>query len=595
MFRLTGWMLLFTFSSVLAQEAFKIRGTLPWHNFLCGPTGWNEEDYEHYLDRLAEMDMNFIGFHCYTGGPTVHALYVEPLVKVSYLGETPVATFDRTDVARWGNRSMLLDEFPENARKALGCAPDAQVYGPENSLSASDKEAHYQNARDLFSKVIDMAHARGIRVALGFELGVYPLDIQQLISWQRRRADPTDPIHIRILHNTIDYILESYPDLDYIWLWQHELVQMERVNMSPAFRKEFDEKKGYFEKSGDEKLIYDGVWAAAYIQKAYDYIQRKAPEKQIIIGGWGAEFQINAIFDGLNILLPKDIIFTALNPKQGQEPHTQIMTQIAKDRNVWAVPWLEADYRLWYYIPRIALMKDQVVKAWADQLDGVVALHWRTEETRLNMASFNFYGTNPQSQVSPSELIQKELTDFIGKNAAAAVAPLITELENFETLESLDAEFNLPSPVSPIYWPYESNWCRQKEGYREINRQIIQVLENQVRKSNNKEHTANMQWLSANFETSFLLEQITDVFFQINALKEQWLAGSINHDKDFQKKISEAQALLESVPLEKLEATYASRIRSQGEKGVYCSMVRRIWPMYNDLKDFIDKCKSENN
>ena len=31
--------------SLLAQEKFNIRGVLPWHNFLSGPTGWNLEDY----------------------------------------------------------------------------------------------------------------------------------------------------------------------------------------------------------------------------------------------------------------------------------------------------------------------------------------------------------------------------------------------------------------------------------------------------------------------------------------------------------------------------------------------------------------------
>jgi len=43
--------------------AFAIRGTLPWHNFLSGPTAWNEEDYEWYLDRLEDLGLNFVGLH----------------------------------------------------------------------------------------------------------------------------------------------------------------------------------------------------------------------------------------------------------------------------------------------------------------------------------------------------------------------------------------------------------------------------------------------------------------------------------------------------------------------------------------------------
>jgi len=35
---------------LFAQDQFEIRGVLPWHNFLSGPTSWNIEDYQKYLD-----------------------------------------------------------------------------------------------------------------------------------------------------------------------------------------------------------------------------------------------------------------------------------------------------------------------------------------------------------------------------------------------------------------------------------------------------------------------------------------------------------------------------------------------------------------
>ncbi len=57
-------------------------GTLPWHNFLSGPTAWNENDYRQYLDDLAARGLNFVGFHCYTGGAERYAPYVEPLIRI---------------------------------------------------------------------------------------------------------------------------------------------------------------------------------------------------------------------------------------------------------------------------------------------------------------------------------------------------------------------------------------------------------------------------------------------------------------------------------------------------------------------------------
>ena len=34
-----------------AAAPLQIRGTLPWHNFLSGPTAWDEADWVQYLDR----------------------------------------------------------------------------------------------------------------------------------------------------------------------------------------------------------------------------------------------------------------------------------------------------------------------------------------------------------------------------------------------------------------------------------------------------------------------------------------------------------------------------------------------------------------
>jgi len=32
------------------QVSFPVRGLLPWHDFLSGPTTWDEEDYQRELD-----------------------------------------------------------------------------------------------------------------------------------------------------------------------------------------------------------------------------------------------------------------------------------------------------------------------------------------------------------------------------------------------------------------------------------------------------------------------------------------------------------------------------------------------------------------
>lgn len=46
---------LFFCLGIQAQEKFNIRGVLPWHNFLSGPTSWNLSDYRNYLDECQKM------------------------------------------------------------------------------------------------------------------------------------------------------------------------------------------------------------------------------------------------------------------------------------------------------------------------------------------------------------------------------------------------------------------------------------------------------------------------------------------------------------------------------------------------------------
>jgi hypothetical protein len=53
---------LLTANLISAQNNLHIRGVLPWHNFLSGPTSWNEGDYLKYLDDCQSKGINFIGF-----------------------------------------------------------------------------------------------------------------------------------------------------------------------------------------------------------------------------------------------------------------------------------------------------------------------------------------------------------------------------------------------------------------------------------------------------------------------------------------------------------------------------------------------------
>ena len=117
-----------------APPTFAIRGTLPWHNFLSGPTAWNEGDYREYLDELASQELNFVGFHCYTGGAERYAPYVEPLIRIQYRDVIPEAGFDTSLTARWGYRPLAVREFAFDTDKLYSLPPGAEAFGADLSL-----------------------------------------------------------------------------------------------------------------------------------------------------------------------------------------------------------------------------------------------------------------------------------------------------------------------------------------------------------------------------------------------------------------------------------------------------------------------------
>jgi len=312
----------YSISALAADSPFSIRGTLPWHNFLSGPTAWNFEDYKDYLDRMAALDMNFVGFHCYTGGARRYVNYVEPLIRVEYRGVLPQAELDTSITARWGYRPLTTDQFLYGTKKWF----KKKVFGADCALDAKDQEDRYRRAQELMKRVMDYAHKKGIKFCLGFEFGVYPPEFYSIIPPDAMLANPylPDPTHsanIELLNLYIDDLLQAYPGIDYIWFWLEEMFNpSEGFAFSKEFEKFYNANMDRFSYLDDKTSQFYGVWSLAYIQKAYEILKRKAPNVRMAIGGWGEDSQLPPLLKGLHEAAPKEIIFSCLNPAQGWHP-----------------------------------------------------------------------------------------------------------------------------------------------------------------------------------------------------------------------------------------------------------------------------------
>ncbi|RPH33706.1 hypothetical protein EHM92_08115, partial [bacterium] len=576
------------------SRPFPIRGVLPWHNFLSGPSAWNREDYEKYLDDCKEKQINFIGFHCYTGGGQRYVTYVEPMIRIEYKNILPDAFLDNSLTARWGYEPRAIKDFAFNTSKLFSGKEAA--FGSDCSILSANKVEHYSCTQELMKEVMRMAHVRAMQTAMGFEFGVHPPEFFSLMEdglyWEGTGSMIPNPTHyqaVEILYATIDNIVETYPDVDWIWLWLNEHsffgFDADVALQNPRFKSLYERQSHLFEgaeMSVSQKLI--GVWSLEYIRLAYEHIRKAAPGKGVLIGGWGGSNQLPAILRGLDKGLPPDIVFSCLNPGLGQYPQPDFIAEIAAHRRFWSIPWLEGDHQLWHYQPRVNVIREQVKSARKMNLDGVVAIHWRTEETKANLEAFSSFALNPDDSASASEVYRAFLRKECGARAADELAPLFSKF---------DEEIWLSGTSSPEFYGYTPGWGRLDSVSREKLRGLIAALEKAGRTASGKRSKESLAWFRANFEFTLLLDEVGRKLEPAYVLRKQHYDKDSGLDqKDIASALVAARRSLDEAPLDKLFTVYASRVRSRGELGVLSSMNQKLFNEYKDLQHFLSKAST---
>ena len=572
-----------------AQDSFSIRGVLPWHNFLSGPSAWNLDDYRNYLDECQAHGINFIGFHNYTGGGERYATYVEPMIKIEYKNILPQAYFDNSLTARWGYLPMKVKDFAFDSGKLFNLPEGCEAFGSDVSVTSSTPQEHYEKSQNLMREVLKMAHERGMSMAMGFEFGVIPPEYFSLnvsndcFYWPGESnmiPNPRNTIAIDIHYAALDNILETYPDIDYIWLWLNEHsfmgVNMEKALKNPSFAAAYEEGKDYFKEAADDAARFVGVWALEYMKLTIDYLKAKGSDAKVILGGWGGGNQLPSLLKGLDRALPKDVIFSCLNPDLGKSPQPDFLSDIALNRKVWAVPWLEGDHQLWHFQPRVEMMRDHVKLAASQHLDGVVAIHWRTEEPRFNFRTFTHFASDSNANLTVEDLYRKWLTEEFGKKAAEVLSPLLAEMDKSQL------QWNVPSPE---FYAYTPEWGLLDERNVAFRRKVIQAAESVLPKSP-KSLQNNLRRFVAMFRFELLLNEVDRALMPSFNLRKQDVKGEAQIAyPDFE----DAYQKLLKAPIKKMFQEYMNRTNSKGELGVLSSLNQRVWREYCDLKSYLER------
>jgi hypothetical protein len=268
-----------------------------------------------------------------------------------------------------------------------------------------------------------------------------------------------------------------------------------------------------------------------------------------------------------------------LNPNQGWNPQIDILTEITENREVWAIPWLEGDEKLWHLQPRVSLMQDHVTLAHKQKLDGVVAIHWRTKETRLNLEAFAEYARQPDQAPSVNAIYQKDCQQYYGSDAAKDLVPILVKMDKGQWLNE---------PTSPEYFPYTPQWGRISPELETRLRDLAQKIQTHIKSTGHARHKENLHWLLSNIEFTLLLDKVSRGMEPAYRLKERWYKGEIEKDV-LHAEIKEALNNLNETPIEDLFNTFKNRKLNKGELGVLSSLNQKLWLQFKELKAFLEK------
>jgi len=378
----------------VGQSVFRIRGSLPWYNFLNSPTTWDLEDFQVFFDQMVKMGNNFVGFHSYDSEP--FAAY--PWEGVWRMGAPAATSLDygwgavrglRSDAFGFGTGRYFPYEVFGSRSSALHKEPPR---GAGSSLFPRRTQADEAilRAQAGLAQGLEYARRRGLHVCVGFEL----------------TGDPTSAETRRQTEARIRNMLATYPMIDYIWFWQSE--GLGGGTAVAAVDSPLDlivqRLRPAFEYLDSAERIGEAARVAAWVEFAHGVARGLRPELKVIVSGWGGDawMRFSDFYVGLDRVLPKDIVFAALdNIDPTAQPHiSAAYGKLAPEREKWPIPWFESDgggsrRDQWFAQTNVKPFTQLVRDARAKGCQGLLAIHWQTRGVEEVAAYAAQYAWNP--------------------------------------------------------------------------------------------------------------------------------------------------------------------------------------------------------
>lgn len=350
--------------SWISKPQFAVRGLLPWPDFLNCITIYNREDWRAYLESMMRMRFNTLGIHVYSQSEK----WVESFLSFEYGGTGHNAFLDSTASDRWGYLPQRTSRFGMGASQYF----DAEVFGADADREARDPWEAAQFAQALWREAFNYAENLGIRTGVGFEPLQLPEEIVRACppevrvnfsldgltpDGQRRsktfkRLDPDSRAARYVLETRLANLLETYPSITYVYLWEDEFTNWASQQQDIELR--------------ELPLLRS-------LEFTHDFLRVHAPEKRLVLAGWGG---VARNFAAYHQVLPDDIIFTALSDQFGWDPIHKSFGELG-DRERWPIPWLEDDPSMWFPQVHASRFAKDMAQAQDYGCQGMLGIHWR--------------------------------------------------------------------------------------------------------------------------------------------------------------------------------------------------------------------------
>ncbi len=366
-----------------------VRGVQPFQNFPAGPVMWGTDDWKMYITQLPKMGMNFIGLHTYMYdpeddhvgdyGPNLnvwlgHPDDVNPDGTVDFAFD---ATFFHThqDIIGWGH--INTSDLPGGTSQLFPSdGYPSEFIGESYHRDQAGYTVSFNNAARLFSKVFHLANELGILTATGIEIplgrdgetGEEPLinGIPEVLQTRLRDTYGIDPYSdeatASLLEGMYNWLIYNDIPVDYFWLWTTEIwmpwgsASLDSVRVASA---------------------------KATVRSAVEVFEKmdQKPFGNLAMGGWvtGAQGDPGVFED----VLPNfEAAYASMNPPYDRDgrrmPPERWTRMVPEERVKWPFTWFEYDYALEQPSFHGRRVVKDVINAWEENADGLLAEFWRT-------------------------------------------------------------------------------------------------------------------------------------------------------------------------------------------------------------------------